>query len=147
MKKKIFLLLPVCVLALAAAVFSTCYTLIGTRERSRISTMVYTYVLYWGSFLALLALDFGTGTRLFGYEPVNWVMSFLLAVFCTLLGHSVFSWCLKYLTPTYVSTVKLAGPVFASVIAVFLFGEIPGLIQLLGAVVVLSGVYLYAKSS
>lgn len=135
------------VLALAAAVFSTCYTLIGTRERSRISTMVYTYVLYWGSFLALLALDFGTGTRLFGYEPVNWVMSFLLAVFCTLLGHSVFSWCLKYLTPTYVSTVKLAGPVFASVIAVFLFGEIPGLIQLLGAVVVLSGVYLYAKSS
>ena len=104
------------ILALLAAFFSACYTLIGTRERSHMSTMVYTYVLYWGCF-------------------------------CTLLGHSVFSWSLKFLTPTYVSTVKLAGPVFASVSAILLFGEIPGLIQVAGAAVVLAGVYLYAKNS
>lgn len=133
--------------AVAAAFLSACYTLIGTRERSHVSTTVYTYVLYWGSFLALVFMDLVTGTRVTGYEPVNWAMSLCLAVFCTLLGHSVFSWSLKYLAPTYVSTVKLAGPVFASVTAMLLFGEIPGMLQIIGAVVVLAGVYLYAGSS
>jgi len=131
--------------AAAAALLSACYTLIGTRQRSHISTTVYTYVLYWGSFLALLFMDLVTGTRLTGYEPINWAMSLCLAVFCTLLGHSVFSWSLKYLTPTYVSTVKLAGPVFASVLAFFLFGEVPGTVQIVGAIVVLTGVYLYTR--
>jgi len=135
------------VCAVMAALFSACYTLIGTRERSHISTTVYTYVLYWGSFLVLLLMDLVTGTSVIGYEPINWAMSLCLAVFCTLLGHSVFSWSLKYLTPTYVSTAKLAEPVFASVTAVFLFGEMPGVVQIAGAVVVLAGVYLYAKNS
>ena len=129
------------------AFFSACYTLIGTRERSHMSTMVYTYVLYWGCFLSLLVFDAVSGVPMTGYEPINWIMSLCLAVFCTLLGHSVFSWSLKFLTPTYVSTVKLAGPVFASISAILLFGEIPGLIQVAGAVVVLAGVYLYAKNS
>lgn len=135
------------ILALLAAFFSACYTLIGTRERSHMSTMVYTYVLYWGCFLSLLVFDAVSGVPMTGYEPINWIMSLCLAVFCTLLGHSVFSWSLKFLTPTYVSTVKLAGPVFASISAILLFGEIPGLIQVAGAAVVLAGVYLYAKNS
>lgn len=133
-------------LSLAAAAFSAIYTLIGTRERSHISTGVYTYVVYWGCFLTLFIIDCVTGTPLLGYGPVNWVMALCLAVFCTLMGHSVFSWCLKYLAPTYVSTVKLAGPVFASIYSVFLFEEIPGLLQIAGAIVVLCGVYLYAKT-
>lgn len=134
-------------LALAAAFFTAVYTLIGVRERDHISTTVYTYVLYWGSFLTLVAMNLAFGTPLLGYGPINWAMSFCLAVFCTLFGHSVFSWCLKYLAPTYVSTAKLAEPVFASLVALALFGEIPGPMQLLGATVVLYGVYLYAKHS
>lgn len=135
------------ILAVTAAMLSAFYTLIGTRLREHISTMVYTYVLYWFSFLALVVIDLITGVRVTGYEPINLLMSLCLAVFCTLLGHSVFSWSLKYLSPTYVSTAKLAGPVFASVTAMFLFGEIPGLVQIAGGVIVLSGVYLYAVNA
>lgn len=134
-------------LAVAAAFLSACYTLVGTRERSHISTMVYTYVLYWASFFTLLAFDLVTGVRMTGYEPINWAMSLCLAVFCTLFGHSVFSWSLKYLTPTYVSTVKLAGPVFATITAMLLFSEIPGAVQIVGAVVVLAGMYLYTRNA
>lgn len=133
------------ILAAAAAAFVAVYTLIGTKERDHISTTIYTYILYWGSFLTLLAVDLATGIPLLGYELIDWIMALCMAVFCTLLGHSVFSWSLKYLTPTYVSTVKLAGPVFATITAVFLFGEIPGLIQVAGAAVVLLGVFLYAR--
>lgn len=133
------------ILALLAAALSAFYTLIGTRQREHISTTVYTYVLYWASFVTLLILDMVTGTPLFGYQPVDWGMSLCLAVFCTLLGHSIFSWSLKYLTPTFVSTAKLAGPVSAAIAALILFGEIPGALQLVGGAVVLGGVYLYTR--
>ena len=132
-------------LALLAAVLTAAYTLIGTRQRAHISTTVYTYILYFASFVTLVGVDLVTGVQMFGYESINWLMAFCLAVFCNLMGHSVFSWSLKYLKPTYVSTVKLAGPVFASVNAIYLFGEIPGVTQILGAAVVIAGVALYAR--
>ena len=68
-----------------------------------------------------------------------------MAVFCNLLGHSVFSWGLKYLPPSFISTVKLLEPVFASVWALLLFGEKPGLPVLLGGIVVLLGIALYCR--
>lgn len=132
-------------LATLAAVLTAAYTLIGTRQRDHISTTVYTYILYFASFITLIGVDVVTGTPMFGYETIDWIMAFCLALFCNLMGHSVFSWSLKYLKPTYVSTVKLAGPVFASINAIYLFGEIPGPVQILGAVIVIAGVALYAR--
>lgn len=132
-------------LATLAAILTAAYTLVGTRQRDHISTTVYTYILYFTSFITLIGVDVVTGTPILGYEKINWVMAFCLALFCNLMGHSVFSWSLKYLKPTYVSTVKLAGPVFASINAIYLFEEIPGPIQVLGALVVIFGVALYAR--
>ena len=62
---------------------------------------------------------------------------------CTLMGHSLFSWCLKFLSPAYVSAAKLCEPVFSGALAVPLFGEIPTPMQLLGAAVILGAVLLY----
>ena len=94
---------------------------------------------------ALIGVVLVSGVPMFGYEPINWTMAFCLALFCNLMGHSVFSWSLKYLKPTYVSTAKLAGPVFASVNAFFLFNEVPSIVQILGALVVIVGVGMYAR--
>ena len=41
------------------------------------------------------------------------------------MGHSIFSWCLKYISPAFVSAAKLCEPVFAAVAAYFLFREAP----------------------
>lgn len=132
-------------LALMAAILMAAYTLIGTRQRDHISTTAYTYVLYIASFITLIGVDVVTGTPILGYEAKNWILALCLAIFCNLMGHSVYSWALKYLKPTYVSTAKLAGPVFATINAIYLFGEIPGVIQIFGTVVVIAGVALYAK--
>ena len=85
------------------------------------------------------------GTPLFGYDSINFVTTFVMAIFCNLLGHSVFSWGLKYLPPSFISTVKLLEPVFASIWAFFLFSETPGLSVLLGGLVVLLGIALYCR--
>lgn len=133
-------------LSLAGAVFVALYTLIGRVERDHMSTTVYTFFTYLSSFLTLLLLDLITGTPVVGYPPREWVIGLLLAVVCTLLGHSLFSWSLKYLSPSYVSAAKLCEPVFATVLAVPLFGELPGPVQAAGGILVLAGVLLYTRA-
>lgn len=134
------------VLALAAAVFVSLYTLIGKIQRGHLSTTVYTFLTYVFCFLALLVMAAGSGTPLAGYGGREWLIGLGLAVLCTLMGHSLFSWCLKYLSPAYVSAAKLCEPVFSGALAVPLFGEIPAPLQLAGAVVVLGAVLLYTKA-
>ena len=132
-------------LALMSALFMTFYTVIGSVCRKTLSTTVYTFLVYLAADLTVLVIAVAGGTPLFGYEPVNFLTALAMAVFCNLLGHSVFSWGLKYLPPSFISTVKLLEPVFASVWALFLFGEKPGAAVLLGGVVVLLGIALYCR--
>jgi len=68
-------------------------------------------------------------------------------VLCTLMGHSVFTWGLKYLPPAYISTVKLLDPVFSAVWGLLLFNEEPTLLVVLGGVIVIIGVFIYGQAT
>ena len=69
----------------------------------------------------------------------------LLAIFSTILGHSIFSWCLKYFSPAFVSASELCEPVVAAFFAIFLFQEILSLIQVIGSAFIIGGVYYYSR--
>lgn len=132
-------------LALSAAVLIAGYTLIGRYARSRnISTTAYTLITYSSCLVTLLILDFATGTPITGYGIKEILIGLGLAVFCNLLGHSIVSWSLKYLTPAYVSAVKLCEPVFSTILGVLIFREIPNAMQVLGAAIIIGGVYVYS---
>ena len=133
-------------LALSAAAFVAMYTLIGKVQRDYLSTTVYTFLTYLACFLTLLVMAVGSKTPLLGYGGREWLIGLGLAVLCTLMGHSLFSWCLKYLSPAYVSATKLCEPIFSGLLAVPLFGEIPTPVQLAGAALVLGSVLLYTKA-
>jgi len=132
-------------LATVAAVCVAVYTLIGRVKRGNMSTTVYTFFTYLSCLMTLLVLDVVTGTPLTGWPMREYLIGLALAVFCTLLGHSLFSWSLKYMTPPYVASIKLCEPVASTVIAVFLYHEIPGAVQLIGAMIILAGVLLYTQ--
>ena len=133
-------------LAVLAAVAVAAYTLIGQVQRARQSTTVYTFLTYSACLTVLLALDIATGTPVLGWGFREVGVGLLLAVFCTLLGHSLFSWSLKWLSPAYVSAAKLCEPVFASILGLLLFGEGIGPFQGIGTIAVLAGVLLYTKA-
>ena len=121
------------------------YTMIGKVCRKRISTTVYTLFVYAAAAVTVLVLLLAGGTPVFGYAPRNLWAAAGLAVFCTLLGHSVFSWGLKFESASFIATIKLLEPVFSSVFAFFLFGEVPAWLTVLGGGIVILGVYLYAR--
>ena len=133
-------------IALAGAAGLAGYSRIGTVCRQRLSTSVYTFLVYTSAAATLLAAALLSGTPLAGYGPVNGLTALGMAVCCTLLGHNVFSWGLKYLPPAFIATVKLMEPVFASVWGLLLFGERPGWLTVAGGAAVLLGVGLYART-
>lgn len=133
------------ILALLAAMFVAVYTLIGRVARTTMTTTVYTFIVYFFCCISLLAFTWGSGISMTGYGLSPIVVGFLLSVFSTLLGHSIFSWCLKYLSPAFVSASKLCEPVAAAVMAGILFQEIPVPMQVLGGAVILAGVLYYSK--
>ena len=133
-------------LALASAVFVSVYTLIGSVQRAALSTTVYTFLTYLACLAALLVMALASHTPLVGYGGQEILIGLALAVLCTLMGHSLFSWCLRFLSPAYVSAVKLCEPVVSGLLAVPLFGEIPTLLQLGGMALVLGSVLLYTRA-
>ena len=134
-------------IALSGALCMAVYTMIGAVCRRRLSTSVYTFLVYTAAAVTLLAVTLGGGTPLTGHGAVNALTALGMAVFCTLLGHSVFSWGLKYLPPAFISTVKLMEPVFASVWGLLLFAERPSLLTVLGGAVIICGIALYSRAN
>lgn len=133
------------ILALVAAVAVAVYTLIGRVVRSTASTSVYTFIVYSACAAVLLFTCGVQGYGFFSYGISPIIVGLLLAVFSTILGHSIFSWCLKYFSPSFVSASKLCEPVAAAIMAGFLFAEIPSLLQIAGAVLIIGGVLYYSK--
>lgn len=133
------------ILALLAAIAVAVYTLIGRVVRKELSTTVYTYMVYTACAAVLIITCLVQGYSLFAYGWSAPIVGALLAIFSTILGHSIFSWCLKYFSPSFVSASKLCEPVVAAVLAGFLFGELPGWLQITGGILILGGVLWYSR--
>lgn len=134
-------------LALLGAFCMAVYTLIGAKVRRTCSTTAYTTLVYTAGTVTVGLLLLLSGTPVIGYAPRDYAAALGLSLFCTLLGHSVFSWGLKYESPAYVSTVKLLEPVFATLLGLALFREIPTLPVILGGVIVIAGIAWYSANS
>ena len=131
--------------ALLAAMAVAVYMLIGRTLRASVSNTVYTYIVYAACAAGLLIMSVVQQQGLFDYGINGILIGLALAVFSTILGHSVFSWCLRYFSPSFVSASKLCEPVVAAILAGFLFGEVPGTIQLAGCVLILGSVLYYSR--
>ena len=133
------------ILALLAAVAVAGYTLIGRAVRSDTSTAVYTYLVYTVCALVLVLTCAFQSQALLGHGSSPIWVGLALAVFSTILGHSIFSWCLKYFSPAFVSASKLCEPVGAAALAALIFGQIPSAMQLLGGALILGGLVWYSR--
>lgn len=132
--------------ALLCALLLAFYTMIGhTCRRHDLSTSIYTFIVYTTAACTVALLLPLTKTPYFGYRPVNFFSAVGMTVFCTFLGHSVFSWGLKYVSPASVSTLQMMEPVGASLWGFLLFHETPGLLVVIGGLLVIGGIALYCR--
>jgi drug/metabolite transporter (DMT)-like permease len=132
-------------LALLGAASVAVYLVIGRSVRARRSVTLYTFLVYSISALFLLGSALLMGERFAPYPARDFALFAALAVVCTLLGHSIYNWALRYLSSTYVSVSVLIEPIAATIMAYLFFGELPNWLGGLGALMVLAGIFGYSR--
>jgi len=68
-----------------------------------------------------------------------------LALVPQLMGHSSFNWALGYLSAAFVSISLLGEPIGSAVLAYILLDETPTLLKIIGAILILAGIYIASR--
>ncbi len=128
-------------LALVGSWLISLYLLLG-REAQRRGLGIGTYVVvaYTTGALILLPLPLLFGTNYVGYPLKVYLYIVLMAVASQILGHTTMNWAVRWISPTFVTLAILFEPVSSSFLGYLFFKEMPGLLVMVGAVVVLGGV-------
>ncbi|AJE04639.1 DMT family transporter [Geobacter pickeringii] len=132
-------------LALAAAIFVSGYLLIGRRLRAGVEIHGYTFVTYGASSLVLVVASAATRAPFHPYPLRDWLLFLALAAVCTVLGHTVFNWVLRYVQASVVSVSILGEPIGAIIWASLFLGENPTPRQLAGGAFIFSGLFLFTR--
>jgi drug/metabolite transporter (DMT)-like permease len=132
-------------LALAGAWMAAGYLLIGRRLRSKISLIPYIFVVYGMAAIILLVIMFASGESALHLPPQAYFWILLLAIFPQLIGHSTFNWALKYLPASLVSITLLGEPIGSTILAFIILDEVPSTSELMGAALILIGIYLASR--
>lgn len=134
-------------LAFMGALFITVYMLIGRIARQKMSVTSYTIIVYLSSTVTLFLVNLVVQEPFYPYQPKDWILILSMALICTIMGHNVLNWALKYFNPTFISSAILGEPVFATIWALLLFREYPGDLQLIGSAIVIMGLLMLIRKA
>ncbi len=133
-------------LALMGAWAAAAYLMIGRRLRAHTSLTVYITLTYGMAAVVLVILMLAWGYPAFGYRPQTYLLFLALALIPQLVGHSSFNWALGYLSAAFVSVTLLGEPVGSTLLAYLFLHEVPTAASLFGAILILSGIAVAARS-
>ena len=129
-------------LALLGGVMAAIYILAGRLIRRSLGIFTYAFLVYITAAVVLMTAALLNGVPLWPY-PVDEILIFLaLAVVCTMFGHTIYNWSLRYLSAPVISTSLLGEPIIASMLAFIILSEVPGWTVIMAAPLVLIGVLL-----
>ena len=132
-------------LALVGSWCFSAYLLIGRRLRANMPLPAYVWLAYGSAALILLLACGGASVSLAGYSTPAYLAALGMALGPQLLGHTSYNWSLKHVSPTFVAVVTLGEPVGSAVMAWIFFEESFALLQGIGFVLLLTGIYIAAR--
>jgi len=126
-------------LSLLSAICLATYSVAGRGERDRHPLLRYTFNVY-----GLAALWLLPATLYFAiqhtYPPGAIAAVLALGIFPLGLGHTLYNAAIRQAHATYVNLIATQEVTGGIVLAIFLLGEIPSLVAIVGVVVTLSGI-------
>ena len=133
-------------LALFGAWMAAGYMLVGRKLRSKMDLVPYIFIVYGMAALALVVIMLGMRESPLGLPPAAYLWFLLLAFIPQLFGHTVYNWALKYVPASFVSVTLLGEPIGSTILAVLIFQETPSWIKIVGAVLILIGIWFASWS-
>jgi len=134
-------------MALAGAVMAASYFLVGRVARRTVPVGLYGAAAYGFSALFLFAAALLFRQPLTGFNAATWRSLFYLALVSTVIGHTSLNWALKYLPTSMVSVSILGEPIGATILAMALLKEPPALLEIVGGVLILTGIGVIFQQS
>lgn len=129
-------------LGILTAVFYAGYILSVDRLRHKHSTLCVTTFVTLGSTIPLLIGALLIGERIIPSNVYSWVPLVGLALGPQILGQGAIAFSLAFLPAAFSAVTLLLQPVVAGMLAWYLFGEELGIVELFGAVAILTGIVL-----
>lgn len=133
-------------LAFMGAIFVAGYLVIGGIVRKNLNAGTYVFIVYTASTIVLFIICLLTDTPLYPYSLKEFLIFIALAFFCSILGHTVYNYLMKYVSATLISVSTLTEPIFASILALIIFKETPSMSTFIGGTIIISGVLYYITS-
>lgn len=118
------------------------YLLIGQNNVKKISHWIYSFCVFFFAAITLAVYNIFMGIPIVGYEAKEWGIFLLLAIFPT-IAHVIYNYLLNYVNTTTVSMSILGEPIGATILAIILLGEHVIVLQIVGGLIVLLGVFLF----
>lgn len=131
------------ILAFLGSIFLASYLIMGKIVRKNLNNLCYVFIVYTSATIVLFGLCLFTNTPIYPYSINEFLIFLALAFFCSILGHTVYNWLINYLPATFISISTQGEPIFASIIALILFKEIPSIFTVVGAITIISGIYYF----
>lgn len=129
-------------LAFTAAVIFVVYLLIGEQIRKKREWIDYVFPVYFYAAAACVIIALTFGKNLLNISAVGVWAGAGLAFGPQIIGHGSMNYAVKYVSPTLLSTLILAEPLLASVLAFFMFAELPPFASIVAMFIILAGVAL-----
>ncbi|MGB7338549.1 MAG: DMT family transporter [Phototrophicaceae bacterium] len=128
--------------ALLAALAAASNLTVGRSVRQKVSLFPYIWIVFgFGGILGLIFVGFA-GIPLTGHPMNGYFWLVMLILLPQLIGHSAFNFALGYITATIISLSSQLLTITASIVAYFIFAEIPTISDFIGSIIIAIGVLI-----
>ncbi len=135
------------ILALVGAISGAGYVLIGRQVRTKVSVIVYIFIVYGMAGMLISTITLGSGQAMTGFSPITYLWLLLLAVGPQLIGHSTVNWALGFLPAAFVAITMLGEPIGSILLAYLLLHERPSPMKIVGAILILGGIIMASRQN
>ena len=129
-------------LALIGSLCFGVYLLIGRQLNNVIPPLLYSFLVFLSAALATSVFVALSETPVTGYSAQGYFWVIIVTILAQAMGHLMMNLALQHFTATALAIILQVAVVGSAVIALFLFGEIPSLAQVIGSALVIYGVVI-----
>ena len=132
-------------LALTGGMAVSGYVILGRKVRQKLSLLSYISLCYGSAAVLLWITNLLFGISMSGFSTHTWLMFLGIAIFPQLIGHSCYNWALGYFSAGFIAVALLGEFIGCSVLAFFMFNELPTPIMFLGFAFIMSAMVIAIK--
>lgn len=116
------------------------YLLIGRKLNNIIPPLLFSFLVFLSAAIVISIFVGLTSTPVIGYSASAYLWTLVITIVAQVLGHIFINVGLQIFTATAMAIILQIGVVVSAIIALFVFGEIPSWLQVVGSGLVIIGV-------